>query len=115
MMSSRRDMAASQVTHRGEGFSSGPPGGFQVPLAIYQRDLAALDLEAEPAAALGPDGKVQLGRPGVPLPLVDWRGPDRSLDLMASKTRASARRMGSARPIRGELLGLGNPFEFLLG
>ena len=26
MMSSRRDMAASQVRHRGEGFSSGPPG-----------------------------------------------------------------------------------------
>ena len=49
---------------QGRGLLLGAAGGFQVPLAIYQRVLAALDLEAEPAAALGPDGKVQLGDPG---------------------------------------------------
>ena len=71
MMSSRRDMAASQVTHRGEGFSSGPPGVSRYHLPFISEYWPPLDLEAEPAAALGPDGKIQLGRPGVPLPFVD--------------------------------------------
>ena len=76
--------------------------------------LAALDLEAEPAAALGPDGKVQLGRTGVPLPLVDGEaGSVAGLDGVKDAGLGPAHGVGA--PVRGELVGLGNHLSFSWG